>query len=161
MNRNKEKSHMVDVLFVIALFFVFALSSLMLVVIGANVYQRTVENMDDSYRFRTTSAYITEKFRQNDAYESIEVGKIADSDALIFSQTIHESKYHTYLYLYDNQLKELFVKEGNSLGPNAGQDILPLTDFSIQVISDDLFQFSLTDLTGKTTTLLISSHCNS
>ena len=42
-NRNQEKHFIVDILFVLALFGVFAVSALALVTIGADVYQHTVE----------------------------------------------------------------------------------------------------------------------
>ena len=47
-NRNhqkQEKHFIVDILFVLALFGVFAVSALALVTIGADVYQHTVEDM--------------------------------------------------------------------------------------------------------------------
>lgn len=40
MNVKQEKNHIVDVLFVLALFVVFTLSALVLVILGANVYRQ-------------------------------------------------------------------------------------------------------------------------
>ena len=51
-NRNhqkQEKHFIVDILFVLALFGVFAVSALALVTIGADVYQHTVEDMGVNY----------------------------------------------------------------------------------------------------------------
>ena len=55
-NRNhqkQEKHFIVDILFVLALFGVFAVSALALVTIGADVYQHTVEDMGVNYESRT------------------------------------------------------------------------------------------------------------
>ena len=67
-NRNhqkQEKHFIVDILFVLALFGVFAVSALALVTIGADVYQHTVEDMGVNYESRTAVSYIMEKVRQN------------------------------------------------------------------------------------------------
>ena len=58
MNNKNDNRHMVDILFVIALFCVFALSALMLVIIGSNVYKKTVTNMDNNFDSRTSFSYI-------------------------------------------------------------------------------------------------------
>ena len=44
-HKTQEKHFIVDILFVLALFGVFAVSALALVTIGADVYQHTVEDM--------------------------------------------------------------------------------------------------------------------
>ena len=56
-----QKGHVVDFLFTLALFCVFAASALMVVVIGANVYRQTVRGMDSNYDSRTSLTYLTEK----------------------------------------------------------------------------------------------------
>ena len=42
----KQPKHIIDTLFVIALFSLFALSAIFLITIGANIYGRTVNNME-------------------------------------------------------------------------------------------------------------------
>ena len=50
MNRFRtQKDHVVDFLFTLALFCVFAASALTVVVTGANVYRQTVRRMDQNY----------------------------------------------------------------------------------------------------------------
>ena len=64
-NRNhqkQEKHFIVDILFVLALFGVFAVSALALVTIGADVYQHTVEDMGVNYESRTAVSYIMEQY---------------------------------------------------------------------------------------------------
>ena len=58
MNTEREKKHIVDILFVLALFLVFTLSTLTLVLFGANIYQNTVNSMEDNYNARTVCSYI-------------------------------------------------------------------------------------------------------
>ena len=83
MQVKQERNHIVDVLFVLALFVVFTLSALVLVILGANVYRQTVSYMDENYEARTAYSYLTEKVRQNDVYGSIYVGELECQDVLI------------------------------------------------------------------------------
>ena len=63
MNQKQDK-HIVDVLFVIGLFCIFALSSFFLISIGANIYRKTVAHMDENFNTRTSLSYVVEKIRQ-------------------------------------------------------------------------------------------------
>lgn len=71
-----QKGHVVDFLFTLALFCVFAASALMVVVIGANVYRQTVRGMDSNYDSRTSLTYLTEKVRQNDAANAVTIRSV-------------------------------------------------------------------------------------
>ena len=141
-NRNhqkQEKHFIVDILFVLALFGVFAVSALALVTIGADVYQHTVEDMGVNYESRTGVSYVMEKVRQNDTADSI------------------------FRYLSDGHLKELFMREGASLGGQvlpAGTDIMDLQEFSLSYASDDLIRISLRTASGEDHTFYIHVHCN-
>ena len=95
MQVKQERNHIVDVLFVLALFVVFTLSALVLVILGANVYRQTVSYMDENYEARTAYSYLTEKVRQNDVYGSIYVGELEGSRALVLTREINDTTYAT------------------------------------------------------------------
>ena len=61
-----RRRHVIDLLFPIALFLVLAASSLFLVILAANVYQKSVAWEESNYESRTCLSYVTEKIRQND-----------------------------------------------------------------------------------------------
>lgn len=70
---------------------------------------------------------------------------------------IDEETYCTYLYLYDGHLKELFMREGASLGGQvlpAGTDIMDLQEFSLSYASDDLIRISLRTASGEDHTFI-------
>lgn len=113
-NRNhqkQEKHFIVDILFVLALFGVFAVSALALVTIGADVYQHTVEDMGVNYESRTAVSYIMEKVRQNDTADSIFLTDLENVPALCMLSEIDEETYCTYLYLYDGHFKRTFMRK--------------------------------------------------
>lgn len=145
-NQEEPNKHIVDVLFVLALFGVFAASALMLVTIGANVYKQNVANMNRNFSSRTAYSYITEKLRQNDTSNSISVGQLQDTDALVLSQELDGEEYATYLYYYDGYLKELYIRKDSFSGSDlldAGQDIMKLSSFSVEEVSPVLLKITL------------------
>ena len=73
MNQKQDK-HIVDVLFVIGLFCIFALSSFFLISIGANIYRKTVAHMDENFNTRTSLSYVVEKIRQADSEGAVSIG---------------------------------------------------------------------------------------
>ena len=82
----KQQRHIIDIFFVIALFCLFALSAIFLISIGADIYGKTVTNMEDNFNTRTALAYITEKVRQSDKDGQISVdltGKAAGRGAYV------------------------------------------------------------------------------
>ncbi len=160
MNLKQENRHIVDVLFVLALFCVFAISALMLVMLGANVYQKTVNNMDDNYNSRTAFSYITEKIRQNDTSSAVSVGTLEGRPAILLSQEIDGKPFTTYLYEYDGYLTELFTGEGTNLGSDilkAGHPLIPLKNFTLTEITPSLYRFILTTEDTGNLTLYIST----
>ena len=86
MGFHLRRKHMIDLLFPIALFFVFALSALTLVLFAARVYRSTTENSSLQYTSRTGLSYISEKIHQNDGNGAITLGSFDGCDALIMEQ---------------------------------------------------------------------------
>lgn len=147
---NQEKHFIVDILFVLALFGVFAVSSLVLVTIGADVYQHTIRDMNTNYETRAAASYLTEKFRQN--ISPVEITTLSEEPVLKLSQEIDGEVYFTYLYLYDGCLMELFVRENASLGGNAleaGEKIMDLSEFSFSPAGLNLLDIRLTTPSGE------------
>lgn len=161
MQAKQDRNHIVDVLFVLALFVVFTLSALVLVILGANVYRQTVSYMDKNYEARTAYSYLTEKVRQNDIYGSISVGELEGTKALILTREINDTTYATYLYLHQGSLRELFVRQGSDIGSDplsAGRAILPLRDWEPEMADGRLLRIDLTLEDGAHKQLFISLH---
>ena len=63
MKSTRRDKSIVDMLFLLALFGVFLISALFIVLFGANIYKKTVNDMDANFSARTSVSYITEKIR--------------------------------------------------------------------------------------------------
>lgn len=156
-----RRKHMIDFLFPIALFFVFALSALTVILLAARIYQNTTENSSLNYTSRTCLSYISEKIHQNDLQGSVRTGTFDGCDALIMEQTHEGETYYTYIYAYGQELKELFIKEGVNASAGSGRTILEIQSFSIELLSDDLLKFSCTDNKNQEASTIIGIKSNS
>ncbi len=67
MFKLKSRSHQADSFFVMLLFFLFALTAFILVLIGVKQYKSTANAMNYNYEVRTVTSYLREKVRQNDS----------------------------------------------------------------------------------------------
>ncbi len=141
----KQKHFMVDFIFTLSLFGVFAVSALLVVVIGANVYRSTVSTQEANAVKRISLAYIAEKIRQNDASGNIRVGDVEGEPALILDSTYGDDTYSTYIYTYEGSLRELFVKSSAEPALMAGQAITDVSSFSIEQASEQLYRITVSD----------------
>ncbi len=154
----KPQKHIIDLLFVITLFCLFALSAIFLISIGANVYGKTVNAMEDNFNTRTSIAYITEKVRQSDQEKSFSIGQLDDCQAIVIQTQSSDTTYFTYLYEYEDTLRELTTRSDIHLGPEAGQIILSVFDFKLTPINDHLFACDIVVNEEQAYHLYISLH---
>ena len=133
----------------IALFLVLAASSLFLVLLAANVYQKNVAWEERNYESRTCLSYVVEKIRQNDEKGGVEIGTFDGVPSIILRQNFGEQAYVTYLYCYEGTLRELFVQEGVSAGVLDGQEILQINDFQFTQQEEGIIKISYIDENGQ------------
>lgn len=157
MQIRTRQSHMVDFLFPVALLFVFAVSSLAVILLATEVYRSTTENSSLNYTARTSMAYISEKIHQSDVGGDITLTDLNGCDTLILQQELNGTVYNTYIYMYENELKELFARDGLDFPAQMGKTILAVEDFSISEIRDGVFRFSCTDTNGQQASTIVST----
>ena len=149
MERNKTTKHTIDILFVITLFCIFAISVLLLTGTGAGVYEKIVGNMTTNYNTRTANTYLFNKIHRADKNGYVSVGEFGGSKALIMKEEVNNVFYCTYIYNYEGELKELFVRENQEIPPEFGTTIFQLDNFSIEEVSGSLLRFSYTTEEGE------------
>lgn len=143
MERKSKRHHVIDFIFPIALFFVFAVSALIVILLATNIYKSVTENSKELYTSRTALSYISEKIRQNDTAGAVSIGTLDGTDSLIIKETINDTTYTTYIYEQKHMLKELYIKEGVTPSLDAGKDILEIENFQAKKITDTLFEFTI------------------
>lgn len=155
-----KRKHIIDFLFPVVLFFVFALSALTVILLAARIYQNTTENSSLNDTSRTCLSYISEKVHQNDQQGSIRIGTFDGCEALIIEHCHENETYYTYIYAYGQELKELFARENVNASASSGRTILEIQNFSIEQLSDNLLRFSCTDKRNQEASTMIGIKSN-
>jgi hypothetical protein len=153
----RQQPHIIDVIFVLALFGAFAFSAVMLIIAGSSIYRNTINNMQANFETRTSSSYICEKMRQGDNIEVIETEL---GDVLAIHKIVERHDYATYLYVNKGYLCELYASADKELSTGmlaAGQKITELESLSANLdLSDSVIELNLKHEDGSANRLLLS-----
>ena len=155
MRFSRQQKHVIDMLFPIALFFVFALSALTVIILATNVYQKTTDESALNYTAQTSLSYIREKVSQADENGGISLTTLDGQKALKLTTTENERTYYTYIYALDGELRELFVSAKNTPSAAAGRAILKVQSFDIEAINDNLYAVTCTSENNETARTVI------
>lgn len=144
MRFRRSDKHAIDLIFPLAVLFVFAASSLLVLILSAHIYAGQTNNAQSNYQSYTPLAYITEKIRQNDTTDSISIQKIDGATCLALKGTSGEISYTTYLYVSDGWLKELLIRDGTEASLSAGKNIIEAKDLMIKELKPQVYQITVT-----------------
>ncbi|MDE6961187.1 MAG: DUF4860 domain-containing protein [Lachnospiraceae bacterium] len=156
MRFQTRSSHVIDLIFPIALFFVFAASSLSVLILAADIYASTTNRMAANDQNRTVLAYISEKIRQNDAQGAVGMSVVDGTDCLTMSAVYNGTPCTTYIYEYEGMLKELFINDGILFSLKDGKDIMEIASLSIEQLDEQVYQFTAVDSDGCKSSLITS-----
>lgn len=141
----QKNNHMIDFLFPVVLFFVFALCAMTVLLLAANVYRETTETSSLNYTARTSLSYISEKIHQNDEDGNVYVGEFKGNEAIVMEQ----DTCVTYIYMYEGSLMELYARKNADVTASSGTKILDVDGFEIKETSKGLISISCTDADGQ------------
>lgn len=156
MKFQTRQKHMIDLIFPIALFFVFAASSLAVLFLAADLYGTTTKEIQANDQSRTCLSYITQKIRQNDSAGEISIEEIEGTRCLVLPGSYNNAACTTYIYLYDGMLKELFINDGVDISFKTGKAIMEVSSLTMKQIDSGLFQFTFQDIDGTSDSFIIS-----
>ena len=156
MPAQRHQKHTIDFLFPAALFLVFAVSALCVMLLAAGIYRQSAVETAKNDVSRTALSYISEKIHQGDSGDAVHLGTFDGLDALAIQQTAGDDSYTTYIYLYEKELKELFIKDGVQARASAGKTILSISDFSMEELKNGLFSFTCTDENGESVSTIVA-----
>ncbi|HHW95099.1 MAG TPA: DUF4860 domain-containing protein [Mogibacterium sp.] len=145
-----RKIYSAEILFVVALFFLYTLCVLLLSVMAADTYREGAKRSERNYNMRTSVLYLTEKARQTSLPEGISVRQTEEGDALVLGMSAEGEQYETWIYVEDGYLREVLLMQGADFMPGIGQKIMPLSSLDLELGKEGLLQISVTDQTGET-----------
>ena len=154
----KRNTHIVDIIFILSLFCIFTASALLVVLMGADVYQGITKDMDYNYSSRSSISYVTEKIRQHDSEGQVFVGNLEGEPALILTQNYNNEIYETWIYRDGNHLKEIMVAAGTPVNSGDGQELMEVSDFQLEA-ADQIIRIAAADEEGKWSESLVYVQC--
>ena len=145
MLRLRSSAHRLDTIFVMVLLTLFGITAFILVLIGVKQYKVTVNTMNHNYETRTATSFLIEKIHQADKDACVSITEFYNTTALTITSTSNGSTYYTYIYFYEGYLRELFVGEHAIYAPDSGQEIVAISNLSLDPVSPDLVKATITD----------------
>lgn len=155
-NFSKRDKSIVDVIFLLALFAAFLICALFIVLFGAKIYKKTVFKNQQFFNARTSLSYVTEKIRQNDNENGINVFDTNDSSVLELKMVENDTQYSTYIFCKDGMLMEYTSNSDVPFSDKMGRKIMNATSFNAEKISDKLYRFRILDDTDYKTEFCVS-----
>lgn len=134
----KQVSKMTDVL-ALMVFAVFALCTLLVLLISARIYQNLTDAGEAQFDRRTAARYITTRVHQA---EAVAVEDFEGCPALVILEETDTETYQIRIYFYEGAVRELYCEASAKLLPEDGEAILPAKslDFALEghVLTVDL-----------------------
>ena len=134
----REGKHAVNGLLTFLIYGIFALFSLLLVVIGARVYKNIVSNCrqfvstgNENTEIRSSFSYVANKVRMSTrASGSVCIEEKDGLEVLVLASAVEG--YETRIYYYDGALRELYQASEQPLSPGMGEKLMELSEFRIE-----------------------------
>lgn len=147
----KEKRQY-DSLFPLLLLCMFIISGSLLMGYMAVDTQQIKQTSDEQENLIIALSYIKNKVLQTPGM--IQVQQEPQSDYLVLHEEQQGIMYQTYIYVYENSLRELYLQEGVPVQPEDGTIITDMKRITLSV-TEHLLQVSLTDNNGQQNTMQI------
>ncbi len=129
----KGHGNSVNGLLAFLIYGMFALFSLLLVVIGAGVYRQLTSVSQENTQLRAAFSYVANKVRTNGGTAgAVRVEERDGLPVLSLRQDLEGAEYETVIYFYDGELREYFAETGREFIPEAGERIARAADFRIE-----------------------------
>ena len=153
--KNRTVKHEIDTLFLLLLFTLFTGCILMVLLLGASSYEGIVKRDTGAYDARTGVQYIAAKVRHSDEAGCIQTGSFSDRtdrtadniSTLYLKMSVGGEDYYTKIYYYDGYIRELLCPDNITLHPEAGQEVLAASSFSV-VQKDSLIRITVGEEKG-------------
>ncbi len=151
-------SHMVGGLFTFALFGLFVVLSLLIVVIGVDGYKSVVDTGDRTNELRTTLGYVVGKLRSEAAADGVSLEEREGLTVLVLTQLNDEEEpLETIIYYLDGMLMEAYNNAAIlDFDPEFGELLTNIASFSMEQTEGGLISLSAATKDGYSQTVHIA-----
>ena len=132
----------VDTVFVLIVFLVFAVSVLMVLLLGATTYGSITDMSREGHDESTILSYIWTKVKNSDDSGAITVVDFHGKPTLSIGEEIGGIIYHTLVYHYDGWVYELFSEVSLEFNPEDGVRIIESSELMFEELDYGLIKVS-------------------
>ena len=131
----REQTHRVNGFLMLLVYGIFALFSLLLVVVGARVYRNIVTTGQRNTQTRAAFSYVTNKIRMGtQSPEAVRREEIEGMEVLVLKA--EAEGYETRIFYYDGALRELYQASDQEFFPDMGEKIVEAADFQVRITEE-------------------------
>lgn len=153
---NRRPRHKTDLFFITALIILFAVTSFLVIIIGAKQYRFISNKLTANYETRIISSYLAAQFNRYDVSDSIAITDLNKTPSLSFTHSLEGQTHTTYIYAYGGWLRELTVCENEEIIPASGEKIAATDSLLIDTCGSHLYLITIIDTSGNTYPIYIS-----
>lgn len=129
----KKKAHSIDMLFMLVLFSVFAVMSVLLILIGSNVYGNIVDSQEVNGSNRNVLSYVTNKVRASQVQGGVYIEEKDGVPVLVIENSENDYQYETLIFCRNGKLKEATISMGDDYNLDFGDILAEVSDFTFQI----------------------------
>ena len=137
------KGRNIDTVFVLIVFSIFALSVLMVLMLGASVYKNINDISRAGQQEHMALSYIWTKVKNFDDENAISVGNFEGIPAIFIDETLGDTEFRTAIYIYDGWLLELFSEKALTFSPDSGTRITQINNMTFKETDNGMIEVSL------------------
>ena len=151
----------IDTIFVLLIFCIFALSVLMVLMLGASIYKNMTQTVHEGQDERAVLSYIWTKAKNSDESGNVYTGDFHGISAMCFDEEYSGVRYQTIIYHYNGWVCELFSEyelihdEESGFYPEDGTRLIKINNLKFEE-----YEHGLIKVSAGTQNLLISPRCS-
>ena len=133
MMRGRASAHQaITGIFGFFLLGVFALLSILMVLLGAHAYRDAVDRTDAHYTKRVASAYLRSMLRAADEEGVVRLEEYEGMPVITLENTYDEERYLTRIYVWQGALREWFMEAGEAFAPEDGEEVCAVQEMQAE-----------------------------
>jgi hypothetical protein len=142
MIKGYNKKFSFHLILIILLFLMIAMMSLMIILLGKDIYSSINEDRASNYEKRVSLSYVANKIRQSDKKNNVRIESLYGENAIVINEVYDDVVYETWIYFYDNSIYEIFTDEDMKFNLEDGMKVMESESFVIEEINDNLYKFT-------------------
>ena len=98
MIKENNRQFSFQFVFILLLFLMIVIMSLMIILLGKNIYSSINEDRTNNYEKRVSLSYVANKIRQSDKENNIKIESLHGKNAVVINEKYDDEVYETWIY---------------------------------------------------------------